>query len=145
MKTIRISIMAIAAALTLFMTIGMLSIQYQQQVWSPRNCGGCVEFIKMTHEFEKNMVTAISEGTGDEGDNDDLESFVLFMRSTFTPDPALDNLIANYEEGVGSILTQPPPDDGKPHDQIKEFKQLTRTLRTEVLELAHEGFLDEPR
>jgi len=64
------------------------------------------------------------------------------MRSTFGPDPALDILIANYEDGVGRILAQPPPDDGKPHDQIKEFKQLTHTLRIGVLELAHEGFLD---
>jgi hypothetical protein len=33
-----------------------LAIQYQQQVWAPRECGSCVEFKKLTHEFEKAVI-----------------------------------------------------------------------------------------
>jgi len=132
----------ITALFVILAVIATMTAATLPQVSAPRNCGSCVEFIKGTHEFEKNMIIAISEGTADDGDNEDLEKFALFMRSTFAPDPALDNLIANYEDGVGRILAQPPPDDGKPHDHIKEFKQLTHTLRIEVLELTHEGFLD---
>ncbi len=87
----------------------------------------------MTHEFEKTVITAVSVGNLDEVDGD-LDAFVIFMRSPmFPPDPALNTLITNYEDGVLRIFSAPPPDDGKPHDQIKEFKQLTHTFEKAVI------------
>ena len=62
MKAKSISILAILAGLTLTFSIGALSIQYQQQVWAPRECGSCVEFKKLTHEFEKDVIEAASIG-----------------------------------------------------------------------------------
>jgi hypothetical protein len=56
MKAKSISILAILAGLTLTLSIGAMSIQYQQQAWAPRGCGGCVEFKKLTHEFEKAVI-----------------------------------------------------------------------------------------
>ena len=31
-----------------------------QQIYAPRDCGGCAEFKKLTDEFEKNMIDAAS-------------------------------------------------------------------------------------
>jgi hypothetical protein len=127
MKAIRIPIMEIMAATILVVPIGIFASQHQQ-AYAPRDCGQCVEFKKMTHEFEKTVITAVSVGNPDEIEGD-LDAFVLFMRSPmFPPDPALDTLIANYEDGVMRIFSNPPPDDGKPHDQIKEFRQLTKAF-----------------
>jgi hypothetical protein len=58
MKAKSISILAILAGLTLTSSIGALTIQYQQQVWAPRVCPGCLEFKKLTHEFEKAVIDA---------------------------------------------------------------------------------------
>src|SRR5215510_231004 len=44
MKAKSISIWAILAGLTLTFSIGALSIQYQQQVWAPRDCPSCTPF-----------------------------------------------------------------------------------------------------
>ena len=38
-------------------TIVVTSISYQQ-VFAPRDCGGCTEFKKLTHEFEKDVLDA---------------------------------------------------------------------------------------
>ena len=33
-----------------------------QQVSAPRTCGSCVQFKKLTHEFEKNVIDAATNG-----------------------------------------------------------------------------------
>lgn len=33
-----------------------------QQVSAPRRCGGCAVFKKLTHEFEKNVIDAATNG-----------------------------------------------------------------------------------
>lgn len=58
MKAIRIPIMAIMAAAILVVPVGISAFQ-QQQAYAPRTCGSCVEFKKMTHEFEKAVIDAI--------------------------------------------------------------------------------------
>jgi hypothetical protein len=58
MRAKSISILGILAAVTLVWSVGALSILYSQQVWAPRSCGGCVEFKKLTHEFEKVVIDA---------------------------------------------------------------------------------------
>jgi hypothetical protein len=78
--------------------------------------------------LEKNVITAVSEGNPDEV-GDDIETFALFMRSLpVPPSPTIDALIANYEDGVMRIFSSPPPEGDKQaqHDQIQEFKQLTK-------------------
>ena len=46
------SILAILVAIVI---IGMVTISVQQ-VYAPRNCGGCIAFKKLTHEFEKDVI-----------------------------------------------------------------------------------------
>jgi hypothetical protein len=41
--------------------VGMVTVNIQQ-VSAPRTCGSCVEFKKLTHEFEKNVVDAATIG-----------------------------------------------------------------------------------
>ena len=48
--------MAILASVTI-VTIVTTSAQ---QVYAPRECGGCAQFQKLTDEFEKNVIDAAS-------------------------------------------------------------------------------------
>jgi hypothetical protein len=49
-------------------------------------------------------------------------------------------LLQSYEQDVTSIFDAQPPDPDKQqqHDKIREFRQLTHDVATEVLTLAHE-------
>jgi hypothetical protein len=51
-----ISIPAILVSLTIISM--MLLTVSTQQVFAPRNCGGCAEFKKLTHEFEQDVLDA---------------------------------------------------------------------------------------
>jgi hypothetical protein len=53
-----ISILAILTAVAI---IGLVTINIQQ-VSAPRMCGGCIEFKKLTHEFEKAVIDAATTG-----------------------------------------------------------------------------------
>ena len=53
MKSIYI-VMAIFTTLTI---IGMVSVS-TQQVFAPRDCGGCSAFKKLTNQFEKDVLNA---------------------------------------------------------------------------------------
>jgi hypothetical protein len=60
MKPLYTSVLAILATVTI---VGMLTIS-SQQVFAPRECGGCAEFQKLTDEFENNVLnTAANNGT----------------------------------------------------------------------------------
>ena len=48
--------MAILASVTIVTIVTMNA----QQVYAPRNCGGCADFKKLTDEFEKNVIDAAS-------------------------------------------------------------------------------------
>ena len=54
--------MAILASVTI-VTIVTISAQ---QVYAPRECGGCAEFQKLTDEFEKNVLDAASVNPPDQ-------------------------------------------------------------------------------
>lgn len=41
--------------------IGMVTVSIQQ-VYAPRDCGSCVQFKKLTHEFEKDVIEAATIG-----------------------------------------------------------------------------------
>jgi hypothetical protein len=48
------------AIVTAEVVIGMVTVGIQQ-VYAPRNCEGCVQFKKLTHEFEKNVIKSIKD------------------------------------------------------------------------------------
>jgi hypothetical protein len=48
------------AVVTVAVVIGMVTVNIQQ-VSAPRGCGGCVEFKKLTSEYEKNVINAIGD------------------------------------------------------------------------------------
>jgi len=134
------------AILIIVAVIGWVTVNIHQ-VYAPRNCGGCIQFKKLTNEFEKNVIQAIRNPDTTPADIRELhkvwEDGVLRI---FPPNTALIGLLEIYQEGIFTLFEHSPPGH-KPvlNEQIKEFKHLTHTLRTEVLDLAHDGFLDEPR
>jgi hypothetical protein len=133
-----ISILAIMAALILIWSVGALSIQYQQQVWAPRECGGCVEFKKLTHEFEKNVIgdPGISQGPAPHL-RELLDAYNEKVVQLFFTDPWLDQvrtLLQGYEQDVLAVFQNPPePDKQAQHDQIKEFRGLTHDFEKAVI------------
>jgi hypothetical protein len=48
-------VLAILSALMIIATVTSISTQ---QVFAPRECPGCAEFKKLTHEFEKDVLDA---------------------------------------------------------------------------------------
>jgi hypothetical protein len=51
----------ILTILTAVAIIGVVAVNIQQ-VSAPRMCGGCIEFKKLTHEFEKAVTDAATTG-----------------------------------------------------------------------------------
>jgi hypothetical protein len=135
MKAKSISKLAILAGLTLTLSIGALSIQYQQQIWAPRSCAGCVIslFKQTTHEFEKNVISLV--GNPNEGPQPHLrellDAYVQDVNRIFLGGPdTIPGLVEQYKQAVLPIFEIPPPDGDKQaqHDQIKEFRQLTKAF-----------------
>ena len=58
MKPLYTSVLAILVTVTI---VGMLTIS-TQQVFAPRGCSGCSEFKKLTTEFEKDIISQVTEG-----------------------------------------------------------------------------------
>jgi len=58
MKSKHIPILAILTAIAV---IGSVTTCVQQ-VSAPRDCGSCVQFKKLTHEFEKAVIDAAKSG-----------------------------------------------------------------------------------
>jgi hypothetical protein len=58
MKPKLITILVIVTAIAL---IGMVTVN-MQQVSAPRTCGSCAAFKKLTHEFEKAVLEAATNG-----------------------------------------------------------------------------------
>ncbi len=83
MKPYYRSVLAILATVTI---VGMLTIS-TQQVFAPRDCPGCSEFKKLTDEFEKDVLSQVTEGQDPDTiyrqltmlfDNYQQESFKIF-------------------------------------------------------------------
>ncbi|HEY7109977.1 MAG TPA: hypothetical protein VH415_11135 [Nitrososphaeraceae archaeon] len=103
-----------------------------QVVSAPRTCGGCVEFKKLTHEFEKNVIgdPNIFQGPAPHL-RELLDAYAQDVMRIFLGGPdTLPELLAQYQQDVLRIFEIPPPDGDKQaqHDQIKEFKQLTKAF-----------------
>jgi hypothetical protein len=53
--------LTLLVVLTTMVIVGMVTISIQQAS-APRNCGACVQFKRLTHEFEKNVIEAATIG-----------------------------------------------------------------------------------
>ena len=128
MKSLSTPLLAIVTAAVV---IGMVTVSIQQ-VYAPRTCAGCVQFKKLTHEFEKNVIDAI--GDPNEGPQPHLRellsAYVDDVNRIFLGGPdTLPELLAQYQQEVLAVFQSPPePDKQQLHDQIKEFKQLNKAF-----------------
>jgi hypothetical protein len=106
-----------------------------QQVYAPRSCAGCVEFKKLTHEFEKNVIgdPNIFQGPAPHL-RELLDAYVQDVMRTFLGGPdTIPGLLEQYQSDVLAVFQNPPePDKQAQHDQIKEFKQLTKDFEGAV-------------
>jgi hypothetical protein len=74
MKPLYRSVLGILATVTI---VGILTIS-SQQLFAPRDCGGCVEFQKLSDEFEKNVLNAaVDDPTTIKGLVDEFSQKVL--------------------------------------------------------------------
>jgi hypothetical protein len=131
--------------LSVVIIIGMITTSVQQAS-APRSCAGCVQFKKLTHEFEKNAIDAI----GNPNDEPHPELIPEYHKvwedgvmRIFQEGPGADQiriLLQSYGQDVATLLDFYFDGELQQHDLTKQFRQLTHAVATEVLTLAHEGF-----
>jgi len=109
--------------------IGMVTLNIQQ-VSAPRGCGSCLEFKKLTHEYEKNVINAIGDPNISPQPRELLVGYVGDVRSIFVGDPNIDRLLQSYQDDVTTIFDINPPD---PDKQIKDFRGLTHDFEKVVI------------
>jgi hypothetical protein len=114
--------------------IGMVTLNVQQ-TYAPRDCPSCVQFKKLTHEFEKAVIRAVG--------NPDTSTTIRVLAGEYSeeaeplllggPD-TLPGLLEQYQLAVLAVFQQPPdPDKQQQHDQINEFKELTHAFEKAVI------------
>jgi hypothetical protein len=119
MRHIFTSSLAVLVTVTLIGSIGALSLQQQASAFEIK------DFNKLTHEFEKNVIS----GQWNPGDSPPLrelvDAYVLDVMRLQPPDPVPGWLVL-YREGIFTLFEH-SPSGHKPVllDQIKEFRQLT--------------------
>jgi hypothetical protein len=123
------------AIVTAAVVIGMVTISIQQ-VYAPRNCGSCVQFKKLTHEFEKNVIKSIKDtNTGPQPHlRELLTAYSEKVQRIFIGDPNIDQvktLLQSYQEDVTTIFDTQPPEPDK--QLIKEFKGITKNFVKAVI------------
>lgn len=88
------TVMAILASVTI-VTIVTTSAQ---QVYAPRECGGCAQFQKLTDEFEKAVLDAAAVNP---------------------PDPdKIQTLLDDYDKNVRMIFELEPSTEGDPPSEV---------------------------
>ena len=131
MKSFTVPLLAIVAAA---LVMGMVTVG-MQQTYAPRDCGQCVEFKKLTHEYEKNVINAIGDPGISPGPRELLSAYVDDVNRIFLGGPdTIPGLAEQYQSALLAVFTQPPePDKQAQHDQIKEFRQLTLAFEKAVI------------
>lgn len=112
--------------------IGSAAATNLHQVYAPRDCPGCLEFKKLTHDFEKGVIAALEDP---ENIPEALNAYSLNVQRILIGDPNQDQvrtLLQSYEQDVTTIFDQSPP---YPDKQIKEFRQLTNSFEKAVIGL----------
>jgi len=118
------------AVVTVATIIGMVTLNIQQ-VSAPRGCSGCVEFKKLTHEYEKNVINAIGDPNQSPGPRELLVGYVGDVNRILIGDPNFDRMFKSYQEDVTTIFDINPPD---PDKQIKYFRGLTHDFEKAVID-----------
>ena len=132
MKLTRTPLLVIVTAAVV---IGMVTLSIQQ-VYAPRTCAGCVQFKKLTNQFEKNVIKTIKDtNTGPAPHlREWLEAYSQNVQRIFVGDPNIDQvktLLQGYEQDVTRIFDTQPPEPDK--QMIKEFKGLTHSFVKAVI------------
>jgi hypothetical protein len=123
MKLITTPLLAIVTAAVV---IGMVTVGIQQ-VYAPRACGGCVQFKKLTHEFEKNVIKTIKDtNTGPQPHlRELLQAYSQNVQRIFIGDPNIDEvrtLLQSYEQDVTTLFDTREPIPGKSvGERVQEF------------------------
>jgi len=117
------------AMLTAAIVVGMITVNIQQ-VYAPRACGGCVQFKKLTHEYENNVINAIGDPGLNPQPRELLVGYAGNVNTIFVGDPNIDRLLQSYQDEVTTIFDQQPPD---PDKQIKDFRGLTHDFEKAVI------------
>ncbi len=126
MKSLTALLLAIVTAAVV---IGMVTVGIQQ-VYAPRQCAGCAQFKKLTHEFEKNVIDAIGDPNISPQPRESLVSYVGDVNRIFVGDPNIDRLLQSYEQDVTSLFSIPPPDGDK--QLVKDFRSLTHDFEKAI-------------
>lgn len=119
--------------LAVFLTsvvIGTVAATNLQQVYAPRACGGCVEFKKLTHEYEKNVINAIGDPGISPQPRELLVGYVGDVNRILVGDPNIDRLLQSYQDDVTTIFDQSPPE---PDKQIKDFRAVTHDFEKAII------------
>jgi hypothetical protein len=127
-------VLVILSAVILVIPVGISTLQ-EQQAYAPRECPGCGEFKKLTREFEKAVIGAVG--------NPDTSTTIRVLAGEYSeeaeplllggPD-TLPRLLEQYQQEVLEVFQNPPdPDKQQQHDQINEFKELTRAFEKAVI------------
>ena len=122
--------------MTVATIVGMVTLNIQQ-VSAPRGCGGCVQFKKLTNEYEKNVINAVIDPNSNPQPRELLAGYVGDVRSIFVGDPNIDRLLQSYQDDVTTIFNINPPD---PDKQVKDFRGLTHEFEKAVI-----GAINPPR
>ena len=133
MNAIRIPFMAILGAAIFVIPLGISA--FQQLVFAQVDGRDFVAWRKMTHDFEKNVIS----GQWNPGDTPPirelLDAYVQDVTRIFLGGPdTIPALLQSYERDVTSIFDTAPPEGDKraQHDQIKEFRQLTNDFEKAI-------------
>jgi hypothetical protein len=131
---VRSAVALILIGVSLAAIMGMVALNFNQ-VYAPRQCAGCGEFKKLTHEFEKNVINAIGNPEITPGPRELLSAYVDDVNNIFLGGPdTIPGLLEQYQQAVLAVFVEPPdPDKQEKHDQIKEFRQLTHTFEKAVI------------
>jgi hypothetical protein len=144
MKAIRTPIMAIIAAAIL--VIPLCISTFQQQVFAQDvDARDYVLWRQTTHDFEKAVINAIGDPGISPGPRELLFAYVEDVNRIFPEGPDADQiriLLQSYGQDVATLLDFYFDGELQTHNLIKQFRQLTHAVATEVLTIAHEGFRD---
>lgn len=127
-------------ALAVIVTVAMVGSVFATTLLLQQQASAFVinwkDFKKLTHEFEKNVIS----GQWNPGDTPPtrelLASYIVDVNRILLGGPdTLPPLIQSYERDVTSIFDIPPPDGDKQAklDQIKDFRGLTHDFVKAVI------------
>lgn len=128
----KLTMTPLLAIVTAAVVIGMVTVGIQQ-VYAPRDCGACVQFKKLTHEFEKGVIAAIEDP---ENIPEALNAYSQNVQRIFIGDPGIDQvrtLLQSYEQDVTTLFDTREPIPG--NQLVKEFRSLTHDFEKAVIGL----------